>query len=58
MAKLKKKANNTRLSTAERLILAAQEVLKDEKKYCKGRFNEAQLATLHSMIPKKKVSNG
>jgi hypothetical protein len=55
MAKLKKKkASDSSLPAQERLILAAQEVLEDEKKYCKGRLNEAQIAMLQSMIPKKK----
>ena len=51
---VKKKASDHTLPAAERLILAAKEILEDEKKLTKGRMNEKQLAMIHTMIPRKK----
>lgn len=55
---MKKKVSDSSLPTTERLILAAQEVLDDEKKLCKGRMNVKQIAQLMAMIPKRKQYKG
>ena len=50
MAKVKKK----KLSDAERISKAAEEVLNDELKYCKGRLNSNQITSVLSMIDIKR----
>ncbi len=43
-----------KLTDGERIAKAAEEVLKDEIKYCKGRFNSSQIEYIKTLIPLKR----